>query len=127
MTNNVDEKWLKLEAISELCRGCSYSYEEHTDTFYWSPKNTQYRPSDEAIEAKRQELISNYPLKLLRETRDRLLQETDWWTIRQSEGIEMTQAQKEYRTALRNLPSTSNPKIDDNLKLTNVTWPTKPE
>ena len=40
----------------------------------------------------------------------------------------MTQEQKDYRQALRDLPSnTSNPKIDENGNLTGVTWPTKPE
>ena len=36
-------------------------------------------------------------------------------------------ALKEYRQALRDLPKTSSPKLDENGELTNVTWPTKPE
>ena len=39
----------------------------------------------------------------------------------------MTQEQKDYRKALRDLPSTATPDVDDKLKLINVTWPTKPE
>ena len=37
-----------------------------------------------------------------------------------------SQAQKDYRQALRDLPSTAKPKLDENGQLTNVTWPTKP-
>ena len=66
-------------------------------------------------------------MKKLREERDRRLAEVDWWTLRASDGIAMTQAQKDYRKALRDLPSTATPDIDDALKLINVTWPTKPE
>ena len=50
-----------------------------------------------------------------------------------SEGATLSEAWKskwlkDYRQALRDLPSTtSNPKIDENGHLTNVTWPTKPE
>ena len=53
--------------------------------------------------------------------------EVDWWTLRASDGVEMTQEQKDYRKALRDLPSNTTPDVDDRLKLINVTWPTKPE
>ncbi len=66
------------------------------------------------------------PMRLLRKERDRRLSEVDWWTSRATDGIELTQAQKDYRKALRDLPSTSSPKLDDNDNLTNVSWPTKP-
>ena len=58
MSMKTNPKWLKMEAIEELCKGCSYSYEEHSDTLNWSLKNNVERPSDESIELKRQELIS---------------------------------------------------------------------
>jgi hypothetical protein len=32
-----------------------------------------------------------------------------------------------YRQALRDLPSTASPSLDENGNLTNVTWPNKPE
>ena len=38
----------------------------------------------------------------------------------------MTQAQKDYRQALRDMPSTAEPQLDEQGQLTNVTWPTKP-
>ena len=66
------------------------------------------------------------PKAFLREERDIKLAETDWWNLKQNEGIEMTQAQKDYRQALRDLPSTADPKLDSEQNLTNVTWPIKP-
>ena len=62
------------------------------------------------------------PMRLLREERDRRLSEVDWWA---GQDLTMTQAQKDYRKALRDLPSTASPKLEND-QLTNVTWPTKP-
>ena len=56
--------------------------------------------------------------------RDKLLAETDWWC---ASDRTPTQAQLNYRTALRDLPANSTPSLDENGNLTNVTWPTKPE
>ena len=119
--------WLKMNAIRELCRGKSFAYEEHIDKFTWGTNNSTEKPTDEEIETKRQELISGFAMKKLREERNIRLAEVDWWTLRASDGIEMTQEQKDYRKALRDLPSTATPDVDDKLKLINVTWPTKPE
>tara|TARA_B100001123_G_C14647007_1_gene764066 strand:- start:28 stop:381 length:354 start_codon:yes stop_codon:yes gene_type:complete len=90
---------------------------------WWADKP---QPSDEAIQTKLAELRAEEPMRLLRKERDIRLSEVDWWTSRATDGIELTQAQKDYRKALRDLPSTSSPKLDDNDNLTNVTWPTKP-
>lgn len=127
MSIKTNSLWLKMEAIRELCKGKSFVYEEHNDRFTWGTSNTTDKPTNEEIETKRQELISGFAMKKLREERDRRLAEVDWWTLRASDGIAMTQAQKDYRKALRDLPSTATPDIDDALKLINVTWPTKPE
>ena len=52
----------------------------------------------------------------LRNKRNQLLTETDWWA---SSDLTITQAQKDYRIALRDLPAnTADP--------ANPTWPTKP-
>ena len=86
----------------------------------------QTPPSEEEIQAKLTELRNAEPMRILREERDIKLSEVDWWTSKALDGIELTQAQKDYRQALRDLPSTAEPKLDDNGQLTNVTWPTKP-
>ena len=53
--------------------------------------------------------------------------ETDWWGLKETDGRMMTQEQKDYRNALRDLPSTSTPSLDSYGNLENVTWPVKPE
>ena len=71
------------------------------------------------------ETIDNteYCKRLLRRERNRRLQETDWWA---GKDVTMSQARKDYRQALRDLPSNASPKLDEQGNLTNVTWPTKP-
>ena len=52
----------------------------------------------------------------LREVRNAKLDETDWWA---SSDLTMTDAQKKYRQALRDITKTAT-------SLDNVKWPTKP-
>tara|TARA_B100000900_G_scaffold62391_1_gene47891 strand:- start:172 stop:561 length:390 start_codon:yes stop_codon:yes gene_type:complete len=70
----------------------------------------------DAVETKLNELIAAEPMKLLREERNRRLAETDWWAVKDRT---MTQAQKDYRTALRDIPDTFS-------SLDTVVWPDKP-
>ena len=55
-------------------------------------------------------------LAALRFERDILLAETDWWA---GSDLTMTQAQTDYRQALRDI-------TDNATSLDDVTWPTKP-
>ena len=82
------------------------------------------RPTNDAINAKVTELQNAEPMRLLRLERNQKLTETDWWCCSDRTP---TKAQLDYRTALRDLPSTASPSLDENGNLTNVTWPTKPE
>ena len=68
------------------------------------------------VSAKLTELQNAEPMRLLREERDRRLAETDWWA---SSDLTMTQAQTDYRQALRDI-------TDSATSLDDVTWPTKP-
>ena len=68
------------------------------------------------VSAKRDELIAEQPLKELRAQRDRLIAVTDWWA---TSDREMTEAEKSYRKALRDITDTYS-SLDD------VVWPTKP-
>ena len=83
----------------------------------------QTPPTEEEIQTKLAELQAAYPMRLLRQERDRRIAETDWWA---GQDLTMTQTQKDYRQALRDLPSTAEPQLDEQGNLTNVTWPTKP-
>jgi hypothetical protein len=77
-------------------------------------------PTEAEIQAKIAELEAAEPLRLLRQQRNQLLQQTDWMAV--SDRV-MTQAQIDYRQALRDLPETADPQLDENGNLTNVTWP----
>ena len=110
----------KASALDVLAKG--KKWEIRGGELNWFDESTQ--PSEEEIQAKIQELRNAEPMRLLREERDRKITETDWWA---GQDLTMTQDQKDYRQALRDLPSTAEPTLDENGQLTNVTWPTKPE
>ena len=83
------------------------------------------RPRYEAIwESNKWMFPDGLAMSDLREQRNSKLSETDWWA---SSDLIMTQEQKDYRTALRDLPLTASPELDEDGQLTGVTWPTKPE
>ena len=95
-----------------------------TPTAEWTVRGTEIewhskdisQPSDDVINAKIDELKAAEPMRLLREERDRLITETDWWA---SSDLTMTSAQTTYRQALRDI-------TDSATSLDDVTWPTKP-
>ena len=92
----------------------------------WLDK-TQTKPTEEEVNAKIKELETAEPIRLLREERNQRLAETDWTQGRDvslSNDIDW----KNYRQALRDLPSKSNPKLNSvgDLDISSVTWPTKP-
>ena len=68
------------------------------------------------VKTKLNELNELEPMKLLREERNRRIAETDWWA---SSDLTMTQAQTDYRQALRDITDTYS-------SLDTVVWPTKP-
>ena len=102
----------------------------------WSCANDDYnqltwlspdilRPTREQVYAKIEELKAAEPMRLLRNERDRLIAETDWWVLPDRTP---TDEQLAYRQALRDLPDNSTPVLDNTTRLgiSGVTWPTKP-
>jgi len=92
-----------------------------TDAFYIPTPSDDIRyvrvnPSNKSVTVDASE-VSAKAFVALRRERNRLLHDTDWWA---SSDLVMSQAQKDYRIALRNLPATV---IDP----TNPVWPTPPE
>ena len=87
-------------------------------------KEDDFHIDEDLVNQKVQEKLDAEPMKRLRHERDRKLSETDWWVLPDRSA---SQEQKDYRQALRDLPSTAEPQLDENGQLTNVTWPTKPE
>ena len=60
----------------------------------------------------------------LRFERNVLLAQTDWMA---NSDVTMSTKWQTYRQALRDLPATAEPQLDENGNLTNVTWPERPE
>tara|TARA_Y100001938_G_C8023176_1_gene396489 strand:- start:630 stop:950 length:321 start_codon:yes stop_codon:yes gene_type:complete len=65
-------------------------------------------------------------MAVMRDQRNKKLAECDWWSC--SDSPEMTDAQKQYRQQLRDLPLTvSTPPVNDIDAMENwPTWPDKP-
>ena len=79
----------------------------------------------EIDENKVDEIFSLEPIRLLRIERTRILAESDWMA---NSDVTMSDAWRDYRQALRDLPANSpNVALDEQGNLINVTWPTKPE
>ena len=113
----------KADAIIAINPDSKFSYfHPPQDEINWISEDIS-QPTEEEIQAKLTELINAEPMRLLREERNRRLQETDWWVLPDRTA---SQKQKDYRQALRDLPSTAEPQLDEQGNLTNVTWPTKP-
>ena len=75
------------------------------------------------IAAKMTELSNAEPRRVLRQERDKRIAETDWWTLSDRTP---TQAQLDYRQALRDI-TTQTPSLNtDTGEMTGITWPTKP-
>ncbi|MDA7435988.1 phage tail assembly chaperone [Synechococcus sp. AH-601-C19] len=81
-----------------------------------SDKPDDFGTTWSAVSAKKTELVNAEPMRLLREERNRRIAETDWWA---SSDLTMTDAQKKYRTDLRDITKSAT-SLDD------VSWPTKP-
>ena len=94
----------------------------------WLDKN-QTKPTEDEINAKIAELEAEEPFRLLREERNKRIEETDWTQLKDIDlDIIRERNWKNYRQALRDLPSKSKPKLDDygGLDMSSVTWPDKP-
>ena len=103
-------------------RGNKYSGIEWLD-------KAQTIPSEEDVTAKYNQLQGEEPLRLLREERNKLIAETDWTQLKDIDlDIIRERDWKNYRQALRDLPSISRPTLDENgnLDMSSVTWPDKP-
>ena len=81
------------------------------------------------VKTKFDEMNTAEPINLMREERDKRLTSCDWVvTMHKELGTNIPDAWKTYRQALRDLPASSSPKLDDlgNLDMGSITWPTSP-
>ena len=117
-------------ALSALAPNASFAVIGDTyEGIEWGETNSQTKPTKEEVTAKLNELNNSEPFKLLREERNKLISETDWTQLKDIDlDIIRERNWKNYRQALRDLPSMSSPKLDDSGKLdmSSVTWPDKP-
>ena len=95
-------------------------YSESYESIIWVG---QPRCTKAEWEQAKLELQAAEPIRLLRQQRNQLLQQTDW---RFRSDLTPSQAWIDYCQALRDLPATATPALDENGNLTGVTWPTPP-
>tara|TARA_R100000231_G_scaffold137147_1_gene113183 strand:- start:744 stop:1160 length:417 start_codon:yes stop_codon:yes gene_type:complete len=91
--------------------------------------SSQFGVTWDQVKTKLDELNNQEPFRLLREERNKLISETDWTQLKDIDlDIIRERNWKNYRQALRDLPSKSTPKLDSNgdLDMTSVSWPDKP-
>ena len=116
-------------AIERLYPDLKGGYIDKTDDFNWS--NLKFENGDlgdvdqSLIETELEKIYTDMAYQQLRRERDNLLSKSDWMSF--SDSPTMSNEWKTYRQALRDLPSTAEPQLDEDGQLTNVTWPTKPE
>ena len=96
----------------------------------WLDKS-QTKPTEEQVTAKIAEIKAAEPMTLLRDERNILLAQSDWTQLPDAHNTLINgtgDMWKDYRQALRDLPSVSNPKLDSfgNLDMSSVSWPSKP-
>ena len=87
------------------------------------------KPTEEEINAKVAELKEAEPYRQLRDERNSRLAQTDWTQLKDIDlDIIRERNWKNYRQALRDLPSKSIPKLNDNgdLDMSSINWPDKP-
>jgi hypothetical protein len=113
----------KIDALHALRPNAEWSLRENG--LFWAD-SIQAQPSEVEIQAKIAELEAAEPMRLLRLERNRLISLTDWRVTEDYPNADK-EAWKTYRQALRDLPSTVDPQLDENGNLTNITWPLSPE
>ena len=109
---------------SEFCVDADVTTEEHYLRTYRDLTNQNRFFEWSVVSAKIQELQAAEPLRQLRIQRNQLLAQTDWRMT--TDYPYSDQAEWEtYRTALRDLPATVNPTLDEQGNLI-VDWPQAP-
>ena len=115
------------DAVKALCPNAGFACGNTYASLSWQDTNVS-KPTEDEVNAKRDELELLYPMKELRRQRDIKLKESDVYGLSDYPFTNDTikQAWLTYRQALRDLPATASPQLDANGYLTNVTWPTPP-
>ena len=116
------------DCIVELVPGAEWSITANDyNSIIWD-NNAFTKPTLEEIKAKKTELENALPLKILREERDFLLEQTDKYALPDYPHINDTKKTEwlTYRQNLRDLTKTQTPILNLLGVLENVIWPTQP-
>tara|TARA_B000000532_G_scaffold234654_1_gene219308 strand:- start:88 stop:471 length:384 start_codon:yes stop_codon:yes gene_type:complete len=118
-----------VSALLELKPGAEWTTRgDNYSDLEWLDKS-QTKPTEEELNNKISELKAAEPFKLLRQERNKRIAETDWTQLKDIDlDIIRDRNWRNYRQALRDLPSKSNPKLNSfgELDMKSVTWPDKP-
>jgi len=106
----------KQEALFNLRPTAQWSYDATNDVLEWLDTE-QTQPTDAEIQAEMESATSAEGMMLLRNRRNRMLAETDWWVL---PDLTPTQEQLDYRQALRDITETYS-------SLEEAVFPVKPE
>ena len=115
------------DAIRAIHPDAQFTTVDEVITEWNSPDIIQ--PTQEELDAKLTELKAAEPMRQLREERNKLIAETDWTQLKDIDlDIIRERNWKNYRQALRDLPSKSTPKLNSfgGLDMSSVNWPDKP-
>lgn len=113
------------QAISALSPNGDWMWDD--GNLIWCSPNVA-QPTEELINSKIQELEAAEPMRLLRIERNKKLAETDWVVIRAySQKQNVSEDWAKYMQALRDLPATQEPQLDEQGNLTNIAWPEVPK
>ena len=115
------------DALIALCPGSEWTCDGTYNSIVWHKGNGYEKPSESAVNAKITEIENAKPMVELRRQRDAKLTDTDWVVTKADEtGSAVADNWKTYRQALRDLPASASPSLDNDVNLINVTWQTEP-
>ena len=100
--------------------------EDGVGTIIWDNPSASGLPTNDQIITKAKELSVNNPINAMRQTRNMILQESDWMA---NSDVTMSDEWKKYRQDLRDITKTV---TDDKVRyamgddINHSSWPTKP-
>ena len=115
------------QVLEVMCPGIPYTSSGTWESVVFNDGNF-YKPTDEMYELTLYQLTHTEAIKKMRERRDTLLDKSDkYMTHDYPHRLELdAQNWTVYRRALRDLPVTARPTLDEDGNLVNIEWPTPP-
>jgi hypothetical protein len=124
---NIMIKYMFAQVLEILAPGMSYNPDDTWESVVFDDDNGP-KPDDETYEYTLYRLTNVEAIKKFREERNALLDKSDkYMTLDYPHRLELDiQNWKDYRQALRDLPRTARPTLDEDGNLTGVEWPPIP-